>query len=45
MGKKNNQQFVNIPQARLIQIISYKAALVEKEVILTEGTYSSHSSI
>ena len=45
LGKKNNQQFVNIPHARLIQMISYKAALVGIEVIVTEESYTSQSSI
>jgi IS605 OrfB family transposase len=45
MGKKNNQQFVNIPHSRLIQMISYKAALVGIQVILTEESYTSQSSI
>jgi putative transposase len=28
IGKQNNQQFVNIPHARLIEMLTYKAELV-----------------
>lgn len=45
IGKKNNQQFVNIPHCRLIQMITYKAQLVGIKVILTEESYTSQSSI
>ena len=43
-GKKNNQQFVNIPHAKLIEMIGYKAKLVGIKVILTEESYTSQSS-
>jgi len=28
MGKQNNQQFVRIPHARFIEMLTYKGALV-----------------
>lgn len=44
MGKRNNQNFVQIPHARLIEVLSYKAELVGIEVILTEESYTSRAS-
>jgi len=44
IGKCNNQNFVNIPHARLIDIIKYKAELVGIDVILTEESYTSKCS-
>ena len=44
IGLKNNQQFVSVPHARLINQIVYKANLVGIEVILTEESYTSQSS-
>jgi putative transposase len=44
MGKKNNQNFVNIPHARYIGIISYKCKLEGINVIITEESYSSKCS-
>ena len=41
MGSMNNQNFVQIPHARLIQMISYKAAEVGIDVLLTEESYTS----
>jgi putative transposase len=41
IGKKNNQNFVSIPHAKLIQQIQYKAEEVGIEVILTEESYTS----
>jgi putative transposase len=35
MGKRNNQQFVQIPHARLIQMLTYKAELVGITVLIT----------
>ena len=37
--------YLTIPHAKLIQMISYKAALVGIEVIVTEESYTSQSSI
>jgi len=44
IGKKNNQQFVNVPHAKLIEQIAYKARLVGVEVIITEESYTSIAS-
>ena len=44
LGKVNNQNFVNIPHARLISMLTYKAQLVGIKVILTEESYTSAAS-
>ncbi|NET45163.1 transposase [Okeania sp. SIO2B3] len=44
LGKKNNQQFVNIPHYKLIEILTYKAQLRGIKVIITEESYTSQSS-
>jgi putative transposase len=44
MGRKNNQEFVQIPHARFIEILSYKATLVGIRVVLTEESYTSRAS-
>lgn len=44
MCKRNNQSFVSIPHARLIDMISYKLKLVGIDVILTEESYTSKCS-
>jgi len=44
MGKKNNQKFVQIPHARFIDMLSYKAKLVGIQVILQEESYTSKAS-
>ena len=44
LGKKNNQQFVNIPHYRLIEMLTYKAQLIGIKVIITEESYTSQSS-
>jgi IS605 OrfB family transposase len=44
MGKRTNQNFVSIPHARFIQMLSYKAELVGIRVILTEESYTSKAS-
>jgi len=41
MGNKTNQHFVQLPHAKLIQKIQYKAELVGINVILTEESYTS----
>jgi len=41
LGHKTNQNFVQIPHAKLIQKIQYKAKLVGIDVILTEESYTS----
>lgn len=44
MGKRNNQQFVSIPHARLVEMLQYKADLVGIKVVLTEESYTSKAS-
>lgn len=44
LGKKNNQNFVSIPHARFIEMLTYKAELVGIKVILTEESYTSKAS-
>ncbi|WP_287710728.1 transposase, partial [Microcystis sp. M125S2] len=44
LGKVNNQKFVTIPHARLIEMISYKCQLVGISVILQEESYTSASN-
>ena len=44
MGTRNNQAFVQIPHARFIEMLQYKAALVGITVILTEESYTSLAS-
>ncbi len=41
LGKVNNQKFVTIPHARLIDMISYKCQLVGISVIIQEESYTS----
>jgi IS605 OrfB family transposase len=41
IGKKNNQKFVELPHAKLIQKINYKAKLVGIKVVETEESYTS----
>src|SRR5215468_9316598 len=44
IGKRNNQQFVQIPHARFIDQLTYKAKLVGIQVILQEESYTSKAS-
>lgn len=44
MGKRNNQQFVCIPHARFIEMLTYKAELVGIQVLITEESYTSKCS-
>ncbi len=44
IGKKNNQEFTNIPHAKLISLLTYKAQLAGIEVIVTEESYTSKAS-
>jgi putative transposase len=44
LGKKNNQNFVQIPHSLLIELIQYKANAEGIEVILTEESYTSKAS-
>jgi IS605 OrfB family transposase len=44
LGKKTNQNFVQIPHAKFIEMLSYKAKLAGIQVILTEESYTSKAS-
>jgi len=44
MGKRNNQNFVSIPHARFIDMLTYKAALVGIQVEVREESYTSRAS-
>jgi len=44
MGKRTNQNFVQIPHARFISMLSYKAELVGITVKITEESYTSKAS-
>lgn len=44
MGKRNNQQFVQIPHARFIDQLTYKARLVGITVVFQEESYTSKAS-
>ncbi len=44
LGRKHNQEFVQIPHARFIELLTYKAELVGITVIVTEESYTSRAS-
>lgn len=44
LGKRNNQSFVQIPHARFIDMLAYKAELVGIAVIIIEESYTSKAS-
>ncbi|MGH2501801.1 MAG: RNA-guided endonuclease InsQ/TnpB family protein, partial [Ktedonobacterales bacterium] len=44
MGKRNNQNFVSVPHARFIDMLTYKAKLVGMQVIVTEESFTSKAS-
>ncbi|HEX6482213.1 MAG TPA: transposase [Ktedonobacteraceae bacterium] len=44
LGRKNNQQFVQIPHARFIDLLTYKAKLVGIQVVLQEESSTSKAS-
>ena len=44
IGKRNNQNFVSIPFARFIYMLTYKAQLVGIRVVMTEESYTSKCS-
>jgi putative transposase len=44
MGRRNNQNFVSIPHARFIDMLTYKAALVGIRVEVQEESYTSKAS-
>jgi putative transposase len=44
MGRRNNQNFVSVPHARFIEMLTYKAVLVGIQVMVTEESYTSQAS-
>jgi len=44
IGKRNNQNFVQVPHARFIAMLAYKAQLVGIAVIITEESHTSKCS-
>ena len=44
LGKKHNQEFVQIPHAKFIELLTYKAELVGITVLITEESYTSKAS-
>lgn len=44
LGRKTNQNFVSIPHARFIDMLTYKAELVGIKVTVTEESYTSKCS-
>jgi putative transposase len=44
MGKRNNQNFVQIPHTRFIDMLTYKASLVGIQVEVQEESYTSQAS-
>jgi putative transposase len=44
MGKRHNQNFAQIPQAKLFELFTYKAKLVGITVIVTEESYTSKAA-
>jgi putative transposase len=44
IGKKNNQNFVSIPHAQIINVLTYKLKLIGIDVILQEESYTSKCS-
>ncbi|MEH2295578.1 RNA-guided endonuclease InsQ/TnpB family protein [Nostoc sp.] len=44
IGTRNNQNFVQVPHARFIEQLTYKAELVGMKVIINDESYTSKSS-
>lgn len=44
LGKKNNQEFVQIPHAKFLEMLTYKAEALGIRVIVTEESYTSRAS-
>jgi putative transposase len=44
MGRKNNQQFVQVPHARFLDMLTYKAHLVGITVLIQDESYTSQAS-
>ena len=44
IGKRNNQNFVQIPHAQFVEMLTYKAELAGIQVVITEESYTSKTS-
>ena len=44
LGKKHNQEFVHIPHATFLELLTYKAEALGIRVIVTEESYTSQAS-
>lgn len=44
LGKKNNQEFVQIPHAKFLEMLTYKAQAFGIRVMVTEESYTSKAS-
>ena len=44
LGKKHNQEFVQIPHARFLELLTYKAEARGIRVLVTEESYTSKAS-
>jgi putative transposase len=44
LGRRGNQNFVSVPHARFIEMLTYKAQLVGIQVCITEESYTSKAS-
>jgi putative transposase len=44
LGKKHNQEFVHIPHATFLELLTYKAEAMGMRVIVTEESYTSQAS-
>ena len=44
LGKKHHQEFVQIPHARLLELLTYKAEARGIRVLVTEESYTSKAS-
>jgi putative transposase len=44
LGTKNNQEFVQIPHAKFLELLTYKAETLGIRVIVTEESYTSKAS-
>ena len=44
LGRRNNQNFVQVPHARFVDMLKYKAEMVGIKVITTEESYTSKTS-
>jgi putative transposase len=44
LGRRSNQNFVSVPHARFIEMLTYKAELVGIQVVVTEESYTSKAS-